>query len=73
MRECFEFALANEFELVGTTFCNKREHLVTFIIDRNNRIQINYSMVRMKDLDSSTICKIVPRECLTTQNIDLSQ
>lgn len=66
MGDALDFALANMFGLVST-FYKREEYLITFKCE-NNRIQINYFMVR-KDLCSYKICKVMPSEYLTTQHV----
>lgn len=63
------FALANVSGLVNTFYKKQKENSITF---KSEKAQINYVMVKVKDLNSCKYCKVILEECLTAQHKILS-
>ncbi|XP_070058024.1 uncharacterized protein [Nicotiana tomentosiformis] len=62
-----EFAKAFDLVLANTGFQKREDHLVTFR-SRVAKTQIDYLLLRRGDKGMCKDCKVIPRECLSTQH-----
>lgn len=66
--ECvLEFAKAYDLALTNTFF-NKREELLIIFKSGENKTQIDYCLLRRRDLDICKDCKVIPGESLTNKH-----
>lgn len=60
-----EIAMAYDLAITNTFFEKKKEHIITFR-SGGNESQIDYFMIRRKDLVICKNCKVIPGESLVT-------